>query len=69
MAADVEQLSEINEIGPIIAQSVYDFLHSEFGRQTIDDLQRRRRRRWSRPPPAAAARGRWKARRSSSPAR
>lgn len=38
MAAGVEQLSETNEIGPIIAQSVYDFLHSEFGAATIADL-------------------------------
>jgi len=40
MATDVEQLGEINEIGPIIAQSVYDFLHSEFGSETIEDLRR-----------------------------
>ena len=39
MAASVEQLSETNEIGPIIAQSVYDFLHSKFGAETIDDLK------------------------------
>ena len=39
MAATVEQLSETNEIGPIIAQSVFDFFHSPFGRETIDDLQ------------------------------
>jgi len=37
-AASVEELSETNEIGPIIAQSVYDFLHGDFGSQTIDDL-------------------------------
>jgi DNA ligase (NAD+) len=36
--ADEEQLSEVNEIGPTIAHSVYFFLHSEFGRKTIDDL-------------------------------
>ncbi len=36
--ADEEQLSEVNEIGPTIAHSVYDFLHSDFGRKTIDDL-------------------------------
>jgi DNA ligase (NAD+) len=36
--ADVEELSAVNEIGPVIAQSVHDFLHSEFGRRTIDDL-------------------------------
>jgi len=39
MAASVEQLSEINEIGPIIAESVYDFLHGDFGSKTIEDLQ------------------------------
>jgi DNA ligase (NAD+) len=37
--ADAQRLSDINEIGPIIAQSVYEFLHSKFGSQTIADLQ------------------------------
>lgn len=37
--ASREALSDINEIGPIIAHSVYDFLHSEYGRATIDDLR------------------------------
>ena len=40
MHASVEGLSEINEIGPIIAQSVHDFLHSKFGSETIRDLKR-----------------------------
>jgi DNA ligase (NAD+) len=39
IAAAVEQLSETNEIGPIIAQSVYDYLHSDFGDETIKDLK------------------------------
>jgi DNA ligase (NAD+) len=39
MAASVEHLSETNEIGPIIAESVYDFLHSKFGTETIEDLK------------------------------
>jgi DNA ligase (NAD+) len=39
-AASVEQLSTVNEIGPVIAQSVHDFLHSEFGTATIADLKR-----------------------------
>jgi DNA ligase (NAD+) len=39
MAAGVEQLSETMEIGPIIAQSVYDFLHGKFGMETIADLK------------------------------
>ena len=36
--ADEERLSETNEIGPTIAHSVYEFLHGDFGRKTIDDL-------------------------------
>jgi DNA ligase (NAD+) len=39
VAASVEQLSETNEIGPIIALSVFDFLHSKFGLKTVDDLK------------------------------
>jgi DNA ligase (NAD+) len=40
MGASVERLSTINEIGPIIAESVYDFLHGKFGSETIRDLRR-----------------------------
>jgi DNA ligase (NAD+) len=36
--ADVDQLSEIDEVGPIIAQSVYDFVHSEYGERIIRRL-------------------------------
>ena len=36
--ASEEQLSEVNEIGPIIAKSVHQFLHSNSGRETIDEL-------------------------------
>ena len=39
MAAGVEQLSETTEIGPIIAQSMHDYLHSPFGSETIADLK------------------------------
>jgi DNA ligase (NAD+) len=38
-AANVQDLSQINEIGPIIAQSVYDFLRSDFGARTIAGLK------------------------------
>ncbi|HOM17774.1 MAG TPA: helix-hairpin-helix domain-containing protein, partial [Thermoguttaceae bacterium] len=38
--ASVEELSSIYEIGPVIAQSVYDYLHSPFGRETIEELRR-----------------------------
>jgi len=36
--ADVEQLSEIDEIGDIIAESVCEFFASEYGSQTVDEL-------------------------------
>lgn len=38
-AAGVTQLSQTPEIGPIIAQAVYDYLHSDFGCAAIDDLK------------------------------
>ena len=37
--ASIEQLSELREIGPIIAKSVYDFIHNEHGQTTLADLQ------------------------------
>ena len=37
-AGHAEQLAAVNEIGETIAHSVYDYLHSDEGRQTIDDL-------------------------------
>jgi DNA ligase (NAD+) len=39
VAADVEQLSRVPEIGTIIAQSIYDYLHGSFGQQVVDDLR------------------------------
>ncbi len=38
-AATVEDLAAVDEIGEIIAQSVYEFLHSESGEQIIDGLR------------------------------
>jgi len=37
-AASEAELSEVNEIGPIIAKSIFEFLHSDYGRKTIKDL-------------------------------
>ncbi|MEX2121436.1 MAG: NAD-dependent DNA ligase LigA [Pirellulales bacterium] len=37
--ASLEELSEINEIGPVIAQSVFDYLHSPYGMATIEELR------------------------------
>ena len=36
--ASVEELGEIEEVGSIIAQSVYDFVHSRYGQRTIERL-------------------------------
>jgi DNA ligase (NAD+) len=35
----VEDIAEVEEIGPIIAQSVYHFLHSDYGQNLIDELR------------------------------
>ena len=35
----IEQLGKIHEIGDIIAASVHDFLHGEYGRETVEDLR------------------------------
>ncbi|MCR9119470.1 MAG: NAD-dependent DNA ligase LigA [bacterium] len=39
-AASIEAITDIEGVGPKIAESVHKFLHSEIGRDTIDDLQR-----------------------------
>lgn len=39
MAASEAELSETPEIGPIIARSVYRFLHSDYGQRTIEELR------------------------------
>jgi DNA ligase (NAD+) len=38
-AATAEQLEEINEIGPTVAASVFDFLHGPEGTKIVKDLQ------------------------------
>ncbi len=37
-AASSDDLSEVNEVGPVIAAGVYAWLQREFGKRTIDDL-------------------------------
>lgn len=39
--ASLEELSRVPEIGDIIAKSVFDFLHSDYGRETIESLRER----------------------------
>ena len=39
-SASLEELASINEIGEIIAQSVHDFLHSDYGTGVVDNLAR-----------------------------
>lgn len=38
-AATVEQLNDVDDIGGIIAESVFGFVNSDYGREIIDDLQ------------------------------
>ena len=38
-AASVEDLAAVDEIGSIIAESVHDYLHSQFGQEVIQDLR------------------------------
>src|SRR5205807_2269017 len=37
--ASEERLSEVHEIGPVIAKSVHDFFNSAAGQKTVTDLQ------------------------------
>lgn len=39
MKASAEELAAIDEVGQIIAKSCYDFLQSDYGRETIEDLR------------------------------
>ena len=39
MAASVEDLAGVDEIGEIIAESVFQFLHDDYGQHTIEDLR------------------------------
>lgn len=38
-AASVEELADVNEIGGIIAESVFNFLHGDNGKSIVDDLR------------------------------
>lgn len=37
--ASAEELAAVNEIGDVIAQSVYEFLHGDFGRSSVERLR------------------------------
>src|SRR5690606_24886006 len=39
MAASLEELSAVEEVGPVIADSVHDFIHNEAGQHTIERLR------------------------------
>jgi DNA ligase (NAD+) len=56
--ADQQRLSQIHEIGEIIAGSIYEFLHSDHGRKTLEDLRGVGVQMNSLVPTAGAARGR-----------
>ena len=54
-AASVETLSEVNEIGPIIAESVHEFLHHDYGQRVIESLAAAGVKMEAATAPAAAA--------------
>ena len=62
-SASVEELGRVPGVGPVIAKSVYDFLHSDYSAKMIQDL-RPWASRWVHPV-KAPYRGPWKAKRSS----
>lgn len=37
--ATEEQLAAVNEVGPVIAKSIFDWLHSEVGQAVVEDLR------------------------------
>ena len=39
MSADLESIGNVNEIGPVIAQSVHDYFHAEDGLEVIQQLR------------------------------
>jgi DNA ligase (NAD+) len=39
MNASAEQLSAIDGIGPILAESIHDYFHSDMGKKTIEELR------------------------------
>lgn len=41
MQKSAEDLAAVLEIGPVIAQSVYDYFHSEIGRKIVEELRER----------------------------
>ncbi len=47
----------MNEVGTIIAKSVYDFLHSDFGRKTIEALDEQGVKMTAPKPPPSATTG------------
>ncbi len=38
-AQTVETLSEVNEIGPVLAESIHRYFHSEIGKKIVDELR------------------------------
>ena len=37
-ASSLEEIDALRDLGPVVAQSLYDFLHSATGQQTLDEL-------------------------------
>lgn len=51
----MEELAEVDEIGPVIARSVFEFFHSDYGQQIVEQLRAVQLNFGSPPAPAEAA--------------
>jgi DNA ligase (NAD+) len=68
MDASVEQLLEVNDVGPVVAQSIRTFFDQPHNREVVEQL-RACGVTWPEGAPAERARCRWRARPWCSPAR
>ena len=64
LAADEEEITEVDGVGPILAEQIVEQLADERTRELIAALRERGLRSSSIPPSGAPRAGRWRARRS-----
>ncbi|MDR3101495.1 MAG: NAD-dependent DNA ligase LigA [Paraburkholderia sp.] len=55
MDASIEQLLEVNDVGPIVAESIHQFFAEEHNRTVIEQLRAPGKVRWADGPPAPKA--------------
>lgn len=55
MAASVEELLEVNDVGPVVAESLHNFFSEEHNQMVIDQLRAPGKVTWPEGPPAPKA--------------